>query len=107
MMAAVPPAPDEQPEFPTGEPAGVTGELAKRVVEQIRPVVVGQEQTVELMLIALACRGHVLLQGVPGVAKTLLARALAATLGVQMRPRAVHPGHASLGSHRDDDVAWR
>ncbi len=34
---------------------------------------------------ALACRGHVLLEGVPGVAKTLLARALAATLGVQMR----------------------
>ena len=37
------------------------------------------------MLVALACRGHVLLQGVPGVAKTLLARALAATLGVSMR----------------------
>ena len=84
MMAAVPPAPDEQPGSPAGGPAGVTGELAKRVVEQIQPVVVGQEPTVELMLIALACRGHVLLQGVPGVAKTLLARALAATLGVQM-----------------------
>jgi MoxR-like ATPase len=84
MMAAVPPHPDEQPESPTGKPAGVTNELARLIVEQIRPVVVGQETTVELMLIALACRGHVLLQGVPGVAKTLLARALAATLGVQM-----------------------
>jgi MoxR-like ATPase len=84
MMAAVPPEPDEQPGSPAGEPAGVTDELAKLVVEQIRPVVVGQEKAVELMLIALACRGHVLLQGVPGVAKTLLARALAATLGVQM-----------------------
>jgi MoxR-like ATPase len=60
-------------------------ELCQAVLEQIRPVVVGQEQTLELMLIALACRGHVLLEGVPGVAKTLLARALAATLGVQMR----------------------
>jgi MoxR-like ATPase len=60
-------------------------ELLERVLEQIRPVVVGQDETVELMLIALACRGHVLLEGVPGVAKTLLARALAATLGVQMR----------------------
>ena len=60
-------------------------ELLERVLQQIRPVVVGQDETVELMLIALACRGHVLLEGVPGVAKTLLARALAATLGVQMR----------------------
>jgi MoxR-like ATPase len=84
MMAAVPPESDEQPESTIGKPAGVAEELTKLVLEQIRPVVVGQEQTIELMLIALACRGHVLLQGVPGVAKTLLARALAATLGVQM-----------------------
>jgi MoxR-like ATPase len=59
--------------------------LLDAVVEQTSRVVVGQEQTVRLVLIALACRGHVLLEGVPGVAKTLLARALAATLGVEMR----------------------
>jgi len=59
--------------------------LAQAVLDQIRPVVVGQDRVVELMLTALACRGHVLLQGVPGVAKTLLARALSATLGVDMR----------------------
>ena len=64
---------------------GMSEELLERVLEQIRPVVVGQDDTVRLMLIALACRGHVLLEGVPGVAKTLLARALAATLGVRMR----------------------
>ncbi|HEV2998534.1 MAG TPA: AAA family ATPase, partial [Solirubrobacteraceae bacterium] len=60
-------------------------ELLESVLEQIRPVVVGCEESLELMLIALACRGHVLLEGVPGVAKTLLARALAATLGVRVR----------------------
>jgi MoxR-like ATPase len=85
MMAAVPPQPDEPTAPARGGAATVAGELLQTVLAQIRPVVVGQEQTVELMLIALACRGHVLLQGVPGVAKTLLARALAATLGVQMR----------------------
>jgi MoxR-like ATPase len=71
MIPAVPPEPDE--------------ELLETITRQIGTVVVGQERTVELMLTALACRGHVLLEGVPGVAKTLLARALAATLGVQMR----------------------
>ena len=66
-------------------PLGISDALRRRILEQIGPVVVGQDETVELMLIALACKGHVLLQGVPGVAKTLLARALAATLGVGMR----------------------
>ncbi len=70
---------------PVQEPVGVASTLLEAVAEQIRPVVVGQEETIKLILIALACRGHVLLEGVPGVAKTLLARALAGTLGVRMR----------------------
>ena len=60
-------------------------ELLERVLVQVRPVVVGQDETVQRLLIALACHGHVLLEGAPGVAKTLLARTVAATLGVQMR----------------------
>ncbi len=59
--------------------------LLDRVLEQVRPVVVGQDETVERLLIAMACHGHVLLEGAPGVAKTLLARTVAATLGVDMR----------------------
>jgi len=59
--------------------------LADRVLEQVRPIVVGQDETVERLLIALSCHGHVLLEGVPGVAKTLLARTVAATLGLEMR----------------------
>jgi MoxR-like ATPase len=93
MMPAMPADADETPAGPPAhplapaadEPASAAQQLLDAVLAQIRPVVVGQEQTLELMLIALACRGHVLLEGVPGVAKTLLARALAATLGVQMR----------------------
>ncbi|MCZ7414580.1 MULTISPECIES: AAA family ATPase [unclassified Streptomyces] len=50
----------------------VRGEIAKAVV--------GQDAAVTGLVIALLCRGHVLLEGVPGVAKTLLVRALAATL---------------------------
>ena len=70
---------------PPGSAQSEGSELLRAVLEQIRPVVVGQESVVELMLTALACNGHALLEGVPGVAKTLLARALAATLGVRMR----------------------
>ncbi|MCK8676772.1 AAA family ATPase [Streptomyces lichenis] len=47
---------------------------------EIAKAVVGQDPAVTGLVVALLCRGHVLLEGVPGVAKTLLVRALAATL---------------------------
>ncbi|WP_449288865.1 AAA family ATPase [Micromonospora zhanjiangensis] len=53
------------------------GEVAKAVV--------GQDGTVTGLLVALLCRGHVLLEGVPGVAKTLLVRTLAAALELDTR----------------------
>jgi MoxR-like ATPase len=51
----------------------------------VAKAVVGQDSTVTGLVIALLCRGHVLLEGVPGVAKTLIVRALAATLDVQTK----------------------
>ena len=57
-------------------------DLHERVEEQVGKVVVGQEATLEAMLAAVAVGGHVLLEGVPGVAKTLLANAVARALGV-------------------------
>ncbi|WP_115852115.1 AAA family ATPase [Thermasporomyces composti] len=50
------------------------------VRQEVAKAVVGQDAAVTGLLIALLCRGHVLLEGVPGVAKTLLVRALAASL---------------------------
>ena len=50
------------------------------VREQLAKVVVGQEQVVEQMLIAMLARGHCLLEGVPGLAKTLMIRSLAETM---------------------------
>ena len=55
----------------------VRGEIAKAVV--------GQDQAVTGLIIALLSQGHVLLEGVPGVAKTLLVRALAAALALENR----------------------
>ncbi len=53
-----------------------------RVREEVAKAVVGQDAAVAGMLVALLCRGHILLEGVPGVAKTLLVRSLAASLDV-------------------------
>jgi MoxR-like ATPase len=58
-------------------------ELRERVGAEVGAVVVGQDEVVEPMLAALAVGGHVLLEGVPGVAKTLLANAMARALGVR------------------------
>lgn len=52
--------------------------------QEIGKAVVGQDAAVTGLVIALLCRGHVLLEGVPGVAKTLLVRTLAASLELQM-----------------------
>ncbi|MEM1217917.1 MAG: MoxR family ATPase [Bacteroidota bacterium] len=52
------------------------------VQDEIQKVVVGQDQALELLLAALFVRGHVLLEGVPGIAKTLSAKLMAQTLAV-------------------------
>jgi MoxR-like ATPase len=55
-------------------------ELLRQIRTEIAKVVVGQEQVIDRILIALLCGGHVLIEGVPGLAKTLLVSTLAKTL---------------------------
>ncbi len=57
-------------------------EAAQRVRAELAKVVVGQEEMVDLLLAALLSNGHILLEGVPGVAKTLSAKALSRTLSL-------------------------
>ncbi|MCY2960245.1 MAG: MoxR family ATPase [Planctomycetota bacterium] len=61
--------------------ASSAADLAQRVEAEARRVVVGLEREVEICLVALLAGGHVLLEGPPGVAKTLLVRTLATALG--------------------------
>jgi MoxR-like ATPase len=60
-------------------------ELYSRVAGEVGKVVVGQERVLELLTCTLAVGGHALLQGVPGVAKTLLANSLARAMAVEFR----------------------
>jgi MoxR-like ATPase len=69
------------------EPADAAGHAgaAQAIIDQLRHVVLGQEAAVRDAVAALLARGHVLLEGVPGTAKTLLVRALSLTLGLEFR----------------------
>jgi MoxR-like ATPase len=60
-------------------------DLRDRVTAEVRKVVVGQDGVVDVLLAAIAVNGHVLLEGVPGTAKTLLANAVSRALGVPFR----------------------
>ena len=64
---------------------GALRSLRDAVTAEVSKVVVGQEAVVEVVLAAMAVGGHVLLEGVPGVAKTLLANATARALGLEFR----------------------
>ena len=62
---------------PSRESAGLEGQLIQRVVTEVAKRVVGQEAMIERLLIGLLTGGHILLEGVPGLAKTLSVRTLA------------------------------
>src|SRR5512143_298900 len=59
--------------------------LAERVADNVEKVIVGKRREVELTLIALLCEGHLLIEDVPGVGKTMLARAIARSIGCSFR----------------------
>jgi MoxR-like ATPase len=59
--------------------------VAQRILENVQKVFVGKTEVIELLLAAVLCEGHVLLEDVPGTGKTTLAHALAISLGCSFR----------------------
>ena len=58
----------------------MTIRLCKQIAENISRVIVGKKQSIELLLVALIADGHVLIEDVPGLGKTLIAKTLANSL---------------------------
>jgi len=64
------------------EPLRATNHLIAHARQQLGRVIAGQEKPIEEVLIAVLCQGHALLEGVPGIAKTLIVKALGRLLGL-------------------------
>ena len=59
--------------------------LANRLIENVERVIVGKRASVELTVLGLLCQGHILIEDVPGVGKTVLARAIAKSVGCEFQ----------------------
>jgi MoxR-like ATPase len=59
--------------------------FASKVIENVERVIVGKREQIELLLVALLCEGHVLLEDVPGTGKTMLARSIATSMGISFK----------------------
>src|SRR5215213_4882819 len=80
-----PPAPAREPRPAATPGSGSVGAWAARVVAELNKVFVGQDDLVRGVLAALLAEGHVLIESVPGLGKTLLVRALGRVLGCSFR----------------------
>ena len=72
-------------------------QMIQRLMNNISTVIVGKQEVIEYALIALLCRGHVLIEDVPGVGKTTLASALAKSLDCTFRRIQFTPDHVGVG----------
>src|SRR6204780_5437006 len=77
-------ATQEQVETAMKEPQTLraTGQLIAHARQELGRVIAGQSEVIEEVMIAVLCQGHALLEGVPGIAKTLIVKALGRLLGV-------------------------
>ena len=80
-----PTVPPEPPNATADADADAARAALVRLRDEVGKAVIGQANAVSSLVIALLCRGHTLLEGVPGVAKTLMVRALAAALSLETK----------------------
>src|SRR6266508_1462263 len=80
--AATPPAPAPAPYSPGSAPGSAPME---RVLFEVKKIIVGQDHLLERLIVALLARGHLLVEGVPGLAKTMAIKTLAESIGGEFK----------------------
>lgn len=85
---------------------------AKEIIEQVEKVVIGKREAIELAVICLLSKGHLLIEDIPGVGKTTLARTLAQTLGcdfgrIQFTPDTLPSDVTGVSVYRMNDGEFR
>lgn len=60
-------------------------EFAAKIIDNVEKVIIGKREQIELLLVAMLCQGHVLLEDVPGTGKTMLARSMATSMGISFK----------------------
>ena len=74
-----------QPAEPEAELVKRLGTARERILTEMHRIIVGQDEVLEQLIYAVLCRGHCLLEGVPGLAKTVMVQTLGATLNLTFR----------------------
>jgi len=87
MAEFIPPPPPEKDVSRKSSLVNVSdvGRIAKSIADELAKHIIGMKNIVQNLLITLLCDGHILLEGVPGIAKTTLAKMFAATLGCKYK----------------------
>ena len=66
-----------------------------RLISNLEKVIVGKRDALELIVVGLLCQGHILIEDVPGVGKTMMARSLGTFAGLHLQPHPVHARYAA------------
>ncbi len=74
--------------------------ISDRISENVEKVILGKHKEVQITLMALLCEGHILIEDVPGVGKTMLARRNCALHWLRLSAHPVHARHVALGRDR-------
>src|SRR5437764_15403411 len=96
---------------PTNDLRGEASRALEEALYEVKRVIVGQDAMLERLLVSLLAGGHVLLEGVPGLAKTLTVKTLAAVLGgsynrIQFTPDLVPADLVGTRIYRPDTAAF-